>query len=156
MPGLERDARRHAAKLAAWTLAFTAGELAERFGLELRGNAAASVAGVATLANAGHGQLAFLSNPHYRNQLADSAASIAVLRADAADAAPGTVLIARATRIPRRQDRGPVRPKSTQPAGIHPSAVIDPSAHVAPEAHVGPFVCRRTQRRRSRRQHRAA
>lgn len=122
------------------TLAFTAGELAERFGLELRGNAAASVAGVATLANAGHGQLAFLSNPHYRNQLADSAASIVVLRADAADAAPGTVLIARDPYTAFARIAALFEPKSTQPAGIHPSAVIDPSARVSPEAHVGPFV----------------
>ncbi len=122
------------------TLAFTAGELAERFGLELRGNAAASVAGVATLANAGHGQLAFLSNPHYRNQLADSAASIVVLRADAADAAPGTVLIARDPYTAFARIAALFEPKSTQPAGIHPSAVIDPSARVSPEAHdnIGP------------------
>ena len=36
---------------------------------------------MATLAHAGPGQLAFLSNPHYRSQLADSTASIVVLRA---------------------------------------------------------------------------
>ncbi|HAI93569.1 MAG TPA: UDP-3-O-(3-hydroxymyristoyl)glucosamine N-acyltransferase, partial [Xanthomonadaceae bacterium] len=109
------------------TPAFTAGELAERFALELRGDAAASVTGVATLANAGHGQLAFLSNPHYRSQLADSAASIVVLRADAADAAPGTALIARDPYTAFAKIAALFEPRSAQPAGIHPGAAIDPS-----------------------------
>lgn len=122
------------------TPAFTAGELAERFALELRGDAAASVTGVATLANAGHGQLAFLSNPHYRSQLADSAASIVVLRADAADAAPGTALIARDPYTAFAKIAALFEPRSAQPAGIHPGAAIDPSASVSPQAHVGPFV----------------
>lgn len=122
------------------TPAFTAGELAERFGLELRGDAAASVAGVATLASASHGQLAFLANPHYRSQLADSTASVIVLRADAADAAPGTVLIARDPYTAFAKIAALFEPKSTHPAGIHPSAAIDPSARISPQAHVGPFV----------------
>ena len=41
----------------------TAGSLAERFGLGLRGDPATPVAGVATLASAGRSQLSFLANP---------------------------------------------------------------------------------------------
>lgn len=122
------------------TPTFTAGELAERFGLELRGDATVSVAGVATLTNAGHGQLAFLSNPHYRSQLADSAASIVVLRADAADAAHGTVLVARDPYTAFARIAALFDPQPSYPIGTHPSAVIDPSARISPDAHVGPFV----------------
>ena len=49
---------------------FTSGELADRFGLELRGDAGLRIDGVATLARAEAGQLAFLANSRYRAQLA--------------------------------------------------------------------------------------
>ncbi len=119
---------------------FTSGELADRFGLELRGDAGLDIEGVATLARAEPGQLAFLANSRYRGQLGDSRASLVVVRAEDADAAPGAVLIAKdpytafakmAALFERRQAREP---------GIHPNAVIDPTARIAPGAHVGPFV----------------
>ena len=119
---------------------FTSGELADRFGLELRGDAGLVIDGVATLARAEPGQLAFLANSRYRGQLGDSRASLVVMRAEDADAAPGAVLIAKdpytafakmAALFERRQAREP---------GIHPNAVIDPTARIAPGAHVGPFV----------------
>jgi len=119
---------------------FTSGELADRFGLELRGDAGLVIDGVATLARAEPGQLAFLANSRYRGQLGDSRASLVVMRAEDADAAPGAVLIAKdpytafakmAALFERRQAREP---------GIHPNAVVDPTARIAPGAHVGPFV----------------
>ncbi|MDS9995166.1 LpxD N-terminal domain-containing protein, partial [Xanthomonas sp. A2111] len=77
------------------TSTYTADEIAERFGLQVHGDGSVAVHGVATLAQAGPGQLSFLANPRYRAQLADSTAAIVVLRADDAEAAPGTALIAR-------------------------------------------------------------
>ena len=118
----------------------TADELAERFALSVHGDGSASVRGVATLANAGNGQLAFLANPRYRNQLAASQASVVVLREEDASSAPHTALIARDpyttfAKIAALFEAHPVR----EP-GIHPSAVIDPRASIAAGAHVGPFV----------------
>jgi len=119
---------------------YTARALADRFGLELRGDSDAPIEGVATLARAEPGQLAFLANTRYRGQLADSQASLVVLRAEDADAAPGAVLIAKDpytafAKMAALFDSRPVRHP-----GIHPSAVIDPSARIDPSAHVGPFV----------------
>ena len=119
---------------------FTAAELAERFALQLHGDGSVAVRGVATLANAGPGQLAFLANPRYRPQLAASTAAVVVLRADDATSAPGTALVARDpyvafARISALFERVPARAP-----GIHPSAVVDPSAVVSADAHVGPFV----------------
>ena len=51
----------------------TLGDIAARFGLELRGDPATPIHGVATLATAGAGQLGFLANPRYRAQLATTA-----------------------------------------------------------------------------------
>ena len=61
----------------------TLGEIASRFGLELRGDAARPIRGVATLADAGPGQLGFLANPRYKTQLAST-------RADAIRATGGS------------------------------------------------------------------
>lgn len=122
------------------TSTYTADEIAERFGLQVHGDGSVAVHGVATLAQAGPGQLSFLANPRYRAQLADSTAAIVVLRADDAEAAPGTALIARDpyvafAKIAALFDVAPLRPP-----GIHPSASIDPSAQVAASAHIGAFV----------------
>lgn len=122
------------------TPSYTAHDIAERFGLQLHGDGGVAVHGVATLAHAGAGQLSFLANPRYRAQLADSAAAVVVLRADDAEAAPGTALIARDpyvafAKIAALFDVAPARPP-----GIHPSASIDPSAQVAASAHIGAFV----------------
>ena len=119
---------------------FTAAALAERYALELRGAGDVRIDGVGTLASAGATQLAFLANSRYRAQLADSRAGVVVLRADDADAAPGTVLVARDpyssfAKMAALFDAPPVR----EP-GIHPGAVVHADAAVSPSAHVGPFV----------------
>ncbi|HEY1076766.1 MAG TPA: UDP-3-O-(3-hydroxymyristoyl)glucosamine N-acyltransferase, partial [Fontimonas sp.] len=118
----------------------TARALADRFGLELRGDPDLTIEGVATLARAERGQLAFLANTRYRSQLADSQASLVVLRAEDAEVAPGAVLIAKDpyTAFAKMAALFDSRPARTP--GIHPSAVIDPSARIAASAHIGPFV----------------
>ncbi|MEP7097186.1 MAG: LpxD N-terminal domain-containing protein, partial [Dokdonella sp.] len=50
----------------------TLGELAALFTLDLRGDAALPIHGVATLADASQDHLGFLSNPRYRSQLESS------------------------------------------------------------------------------------
>jgi len=119
---------------------FTSGELAARFGLELRGDAGLPIVGVATLARAEPGQLAFLANSRYRSQLADSRASLVVLRAEDAADATGTVLVAKDPYTAFAKMAALFERKPVREPGIHPSAVIDPTARVAPGAHVGPFV----------------
>jgi UDP-3-O-[3-hydroxymyristoyl] glucosamine N-acyltransferase len=122
------------------TPTYTAQDIAERFGLQVHGDGSVAIHGVATLAQAGPGQLSFLANPRYRAQLADSQASIVVLRADDAEAAPGTALIAKDpyttfAKISALFDVPPARE-----VGIHPMSSIDPSASISPTAHIGAFV----------------
>ena len=62
--------------------AFSLGELAQRFRLELRGAADRTVSGVATLAKAEAHQLGFLANPRYRRELARTRAGVLVLHPD--------------------------------------------------------------------------
>ena len=119
---------------------YTASELAERFALTVHGDGSVRVQGVATLATAGNGQLAFLANPRYRNQLADSNASIVVLRAEDANAAPHTALVAKDPYTAFAKISALFEVLPVREPGIHSSAVIDASARVSPTAHIAPFV----------------
>lgn len=98
------------------------------------------VEGVATLAHARSGQLAFLSNPRYRVQLASSAASVVVLREDDAAQRDGTSLIASDPYVAFAKIAALFDPVPAPRPGIHASAVIDDSASVDASAQVDPFV----------------
>lgn len=118
----------------------TAGALAEAFGLLVHGDPATAVSGVATLAGARAHQLAFLSNPRYRAQLAASAAGIVVMRADDAPGHAGTALVARDPYVAFARIAALFDPATAHPPGVHPSADIDPTAVVDPSASVAAFV----------------
>ncbi|KGM57073.1 UDP-3-O-(3-hydroxymyristoyl) glucosamine N-acyltransferase [Lysobacter arseniciresistens ZS79] len=118
---------------------FTADELARRFSLELRGDGAARVEGVGTLAGARPGQLAFLANPRYRGQLASTGATVVVMRGDDADGHDGTALVAPDPYVAFAKISALFEPVPVRAPGIHASADIDPSASVDPAAHVGAF-----------------
>jgi UDP-3-O-[3-hydroxymyristoyl] glucosamine N-acyltransferase len=118
----------------------SAGELARRFGLQWRGDAATSVEGIATLSRAQPHQLSFLANPRYRGQLAAAQAGIVVLRAEDAEGHPGTVLLADDPYVAFARIAALFDPAPELVPGIHPSAAIDASAQVDPGAQVGAFV----------------
>ncbi len=118
----------------------TAEALAERFGLAVRGDGSHAIDGVATLSRAGATQLAFLANPRYRSQLADSGAGVVVMREDDAEGYPGTALIAKDPYAAFAKIAALFDHRPAIAIGIHPSAAIDPDAEVSPEACIGPFV----------------
>lgn len=120
------------------TRGFALAELAQRFGLELRGAGDLRIEGVGTLATAGPGQLSFLANPSYRKDLGHTGASAVVLRADAADSAPCAVLIARDPYVAFAEIAALFEPQAACAVGVHPSAAIDPSAEIAADASIGP------------------
>jgi UDP-3-O-[3-hydroxymyristoyl] glucosamine N-acyltransferase len=119
---------------------FTAAELARRFALELHGDADARVAGVATLARAGRDELAFLANPRYRSQLAESEAGIVVLGAADAEGHAGTALIAADPYVAFAKISALFESRANATPGIHASAVVDATADVDPAASIGAFV----------------
>lgn len=121
------------------TTSVTLGELADRFGLELRGAGDIVINGVATLANAKPGQLGFLANPRYNAQLSTTQASAVVIVAANADACPVACLVANDPYRAFAKVAAVFAPSDDAPAGIHASAVVDPSADVADSASVGPF-----------------
>lgn len=128
------------------TLGISLGELAVRFGLELRGDPDLRVGAVATLQDAREGTLSFLANPKYRKFLATTGATAVVVDARSAAGAPCAVLVAPNPYVAYARIAQVLHPVPTAMPGCHPSAVVDPtasvaaSAHVAALAYVGPRV----------------
>ena len=118
-------------------MSLSLGELAVRFGCELRGDPDARVARVATLANAAPGTLAFLANPLYRAQLAATRATAVVLTAAAADACPTAVLVSANPYATYARIADVLHPPAPLVPGVHPSALVARGAHVDPSAEVG-------------------
>ena len=121
-------------------MTFTFSELAQRFGLILRGDPSRTIEGVATLANAGPNHLGFLANPRYRRELANTAAGALVLRAEDIEHWPGDALIARDPYSAFARIAALFEPRETCIPGIHPTAVIAPDAQVDASASIGQII----------------
>ncbi len=119
---------------------FTLGELAQRFGLELRGDSARTIAGVATLASAGASQLGFLANPRYRRELAGTRAGALVLRASDLEHWAGEALVANDPYVAFARIAALFEPREPFAPGVHPSAVLAPDAVIDPDAEIGPHT----------------
>jgi UDP-3-O-[3-hydroxymyristoyl] glucosamine N-acyltransferase len=121
---------------------FTLGELAERCGARLTdpSQAGQSVDDVATLDQAGPGQLTFLDNPKYAEAFAQTKAGACIIHQKHAEIAPvGVALLvspkpyltyARAAQL--------FYPAPRAVPGIHTSAVVDPAARIGEGVAIGP------------------
>ena len=107
------------------------------------GQASEPIRGIASLAAAGPGDLAFLESPKYRPEVLTTRATAILLPPDyAGEPRPGQAFIfvddpsvALATLCGRLEQA--LWPKPAP--GVHPSAVVAPGAVVAPTATVGPL-----------------
>jgi len=119
-------------------------ELAERLGCELRGDGEIEVTGVASLEQAGPGDVAFLANPRYAVHLKTTRAAVVIL-APGADAGGPCLLtdnpylaFARAVALLRPPPRA--RPGVHATAQVHPTAVLEADVHVGALAVLGAGV----------------
>jgi UDP-3-O-[3-hydroxymyristoyl] glucosamine N-acyltransferase len=113
------------------------GELAVRFGCELRGDPDTRVERVATLANADGRSLSFLANPRYRQQLAQTQAGAVVLDAACAQDCRTATLVCENPYATYARIARVLHPKQEAPPGVHPSALVAASARIDSTAHVG-------------------
>jgi UDP-3-O-[3-hydroxymyristoyl] glucosamine N-acyltransferase len=121
-------------------MAISLGELAARFGCELRGNPDTLVERVGTLANADNRSVAFLSESRNRRELTKTQAAVVVLDSTAVDACPTAALICNNPRATFARITEVLHPAPAGPPGVHPSAVVSPTARIDPTAHVGALV----------------
>lgn len=117
---------------------YTLKELAKTLNAELQGDETLVITSVATLENAGVGQLSFLANAKYRTQLDSTQASAVLISPKDADNYSGNALVLHDpyvgfARVSQLLDS---TPKSA--TGIDPSAVIHPTAQLGDGVAIGP------------------
>jgi UDP-3-O-[3-hydroxymyristoyl] glucosamine N-acyltransferase len=117
-------------------MSLTLGELAVRFGCELRGDPGLRVDRVATLDAAAAGALCFLANPRYRRQLAQTRATAVVLAPAEADACPVAALLSANPYATYAHMASLLHPTVPPSAGVHASAVLASGAQVDATAQV--------------------
>ncbi|HXG90087.1 MAG TPA: UDP-3-O-(3-hydroxymyristoyl)glucosamine N-acyltransferase [Vicinamibacterales bacterium] len=115
------------------------GDLAAHLGCQLEGDGAIEVTRVATLEQAGPGDLTFLANTKYASQLAESRAS-AVLTTPGVSGAPCAVLRTKNPYLAFARATGLLNPQPIPAPGIHPLAAVADDAVVEPGVSIGPFV----------------
>jgi len=115
-------------------------EISEVIRADLIGDPDYEISGVATLQNAGAGQLSFLANRRYSRYLRSTRAGAVVLSRDDADACPVNSLVAEDPYLAFARAVRYLYPEPSIVPGIHPSAVIGDSATVHQNACIGANV----------------
>jgi UDP-3-O-[3-hydroxymyristoyl] glucosamine N-acyltransferase len=118
-------------------VAVSLGELAVRFGCALRGDPDTPIERVATLANADPQALAFLANPRYRAQLADTRAAAVLLSEASAAECRTAMLLCDNPYATYARIAALLHPPAPLTPGVHPSAVVAMSARLDPSAEIG-------------------
>lgn len=115
----------------------TLADIAEELGLEVQGDPAVEVSGIASLGDAAPGQLTFLFSSAYRQYLGDTkAAAVVVRRNDAADCRI-PALIADNPRMAWARIASLFDP-APQPNGLHhPTAVVSETASIGEGVTIG-------------------
>jgi UDP-3-O-[3-hydroxymyristoyl] glucosamine N-acyltransferase len=116
---------------------YSLGELAVRFGLQLRGEPGLKVSRVATLSHADSGALSFLANPRYRKQMESTRATAVLVGPENAAGCPVAALIDPNPYLAYARIADLLHPRAAAAAGLHPTAVVSASARVAASASVG-------------------
>lgn len=118
---------------------FTLDELAERLQARLVGDADRVVRGLATLRDAGPGEIAFLANRAYLKDLSNTRAAAVLLSSDMADACPVDRLEIANPYLAYAALSRLFDPLATLVStGVHPSAVVDSTVILGEGVVIGP------------------
>jgi len=104
--------------------------------LTCQGDADTKIVGLAALASATTGQLSFLANAHYQDDLLNTSASAVILTPAMAELCPSNALLSANPYLSYAQASAlfSLAPKFAQ--GVHRSAVVSASANISPSACV--------------------
>ena len=117
---------------------FTLGELAKRLGAQVAGDANCEIFRVATLANAGDGDITFFHDSKHRHDLGNSNASAIIIdEAFAADLSTNGIVV-KNSHIAFAQVASWLNPSEPGENGVHPSAIVSPDSQIHSDVHVGP------------------
>ncbi len=125
-------------------MARTLADIVAHCGGELQGDGARVVTGLATLEAANPGQLSFLANPKYRNQLAATRAGAVILAAEALAACPCAAIVTPQPYLYFARVSQWLAEGHAPAPGIHPTAVVEsplpPSVGVGAHCWIGTDV----------------
>jgi UDP-3-O-[3-hydroxymyristoyl] glucosamine N-acyltransferase len=115
------------------------GELANRLGAELRGDASLEVTGVKGIEEAGPTEITFVANPRYGGLARKTNAAAVLVEPEFPEIAAATLRIKNPYHAFSRALAMFYQPPA-YPEGVHRTAEIDPTAQIAPGAHIGAYV----------------
>lgn len=113
-------------------------QLAERIGAELDGDGEVEITAVADLRHAGPGQLGFLADPRYLDDLADTQASAVILAPTHRASCPTNAVLSANPYASYARAAQLLHPEPALKPGIHATAVIEAGAVVEDGATIGP------------------
>jgi len=113
-------------------------ELQQRFGGVIIGNPELVISGIASLAQARKGDISFLANKRYRDQLAQTAASVVIVTEQDRLLCHTTAWVVKDTYSTYARVAQLLYATAPFEGGCHPSACIDETAEIAEDAWVGP------------------
>ena len=114
-------------------------DIAGQIGARVHGDGDVRIRGVATLEDAGEGDLGFLANDKYSRQLAQTRASAVIVAQRHAENCPVSALVLDNPYLGYARAAALLYPEPEAVAGVHPTAVVDASAKVDPSAQIGPL-----------------
>ena len=117
---------------------YTLGELVELLNVELRGDSACVISGIASLTQAVSGQLGFLSNSRFSSDLISTRASAVIVDADNASSSPCSCLISRNPYVTYAKASQLFALYTQETREIHPSASIHGDVSIAANVGIGP------------------
>lgn len=120
--------------------AYRLAEIVERFGGEVLGDPDLIITKVATLENAGPGDISFFSNPRYRAQLERTQAAAVIVATAFADAVQCSRIVCKDPYAYFARVAGLLHRPSTAAPGVHATASVHPSARVSADAAIGAFA----------------
>ena len=118
----------------------TLGELAVRFGCELRGDPKVVVDTVGALSHAGPRAVSFLANPKLAQQLKETRAGVVILDAKSAGTSPVPALVVANPHATYARVAMLLHPDPPLNPGVHATAAVAASARVHPSAEIAANV----------------
>lgn len=125
---------------SAGVVRITAGDLAQKLGLSIRGDAERILTGAAMLEDAGVTDVVFVGAPKYFEAAHTSAAGCLIVHPAYPPANGQTIIESPQPRAHFAQSLSILYPVKPLKPGVHSSASVDSTARVDPTAEIGPFV----------------
>ena len=116
---------------------YTLGELAKHVNAEVVGDSHCEIKRVATLTNAGDGDISFLANSKYRNQLTTTQAAAVIVADSNRELLAGNGLVAGDPYVAYAKVAALLYPQASFEQGAHSSATIDASSKISESAFIG-------------------